>query len=503
MAIDSTTVFQGAPVEGQAAMCLVSIPASDAAAQAAADALQQGDFGLKQAERNPPLEFPTDMRRFDQTLSSAVALTGEVFAKLGSREEVLKIVEANERRNAPCAYASADIQERKKVSSAVIGEEKKTVDSSTSLDKVMDYPRLCTIDLSLKDKGIKEDSQYILDAAGMTMENFCERYLTEVKEGGSIRILEPGNNDQTTPIVLADAIVRIQQYLASKGIHNVSIEVLALGQGGHATTELFDQIGHVNGDAFAGVAEADSLGDTLRAALMERGVMTTMSDMGTSFGSTPKGFTVEIKKENRSRNTGQNVQAAAKAWSTSSDETDYFVIAATTANRRQVQTFAHQMAVPYRNMIGLPMVRSGHFVSTAFDDKALVTECLAGLAERARSFAYMFAGKEGYIPLSRLDHEDLASLYQIYSKLSGKTQEEAFSTPIGVVQTFFSEKFGVMEKAITENTFQADHARKIVDKIHSILAKFSKGSVEAARGSPGLFQRFFQVLTMSPVSATV
>jgi hypothetical protein len=291
----------------------------------------------------------------------------------------------------------------------------------------------------------------------------------------------------------------MKAYFEKKGIHNISVEVLVLGKGGHATTELFAQIGILDQQKrLHGVAEADSLGATLETALCEKGIKPSISDMTTQFDSQGDGFRVQIKKEAGSTNTGENVAAAAKAWASSSEQTNYIVAAATTANCRQVQTFAQQFTKPYGSMIGMPMDRSEAFLKGAFDDKALVTECLAGFAERARSFAYMLQGEYGFIPLNVMDPEDLKSLYATYAQMRHISFEEAAKVSIGAIQDFFAAKFTVMEQAIEENTTEgAPHFAKTKDKVKEIVRNFPSQEVVG-----NFFERFVACLSLrEPVLA--
>jgi hypothetical protein len=265
-----------------------------------------------------------------------------------------------------------------------------------------------------------------------------------------------------------------------------------MGKGVHATTALFDQIGHIAaGQPFSGVPEAESLGTTLVEALRSFGIEGHVIDMKEDFRSVGQdgSFKVVIKKEIRSTNTGENVAAVQAAWSESSPNTNYFVIAATTANGRQVRTFAHQLKLPYGHMIGLPMMRNPEFVDR-MDQFELATEALAGLAERCRGIHYMLLN---YIPLTPIDRENLEGIYLAYAKMSSQNLSDAQAKPISDVLKFFQDKFGALEAVIGENTDPgAAHREKTFAKVQQIVARCLYVAESAANNVFDKFARAYQ-----------
>jgi hypothetical protein len=431
-----------------------------------------------QAAPRPSSLAPSDVRVSDIDMACACHLIDETVTSLGEIQDVKDLIIYNDKNNSSCRLTKTQIDTLKGIfndfnARGLIGDPKSL--------KHSDILRINEALISRLTEMGENPFEYALVANAETVshDNFCETYLQNLQNGDSIRILEPGNNDQTTPIILASQINKIKTFCESKGLTNIKIEVLVMGKGGHATTAVFPQIGIMKGAEFSGVEEAISLSSTLTDALEQQGIEYRTLSMSEPFGKQESsGFQVEIKLEKGSTNTGQNVSASRNAWEKSNTNTTYFIAAATTANHRQALTFAHQIGIDFKEMVTIPMPRSEKVVISGFDDHTAVTELYAGLAERCRSFLYMYlqnGQKENFIPLSIADTHNLENLYDTYAKLSGKSLKDAYQTTMQEMMTFFGGKYQTMEKSIALNTSLDGHlektraaVRKLSSKIHGI-----------------------------------
>ena len=195
-----------------------------------------------------------------------------------------------------------------------------------------------------------------------------------------VRILIPGNNDQGTSMYVAQQINYIKnEYCGQEGKpSDVAVEVVIMGKGGHATSALYDQIGvmkpyataeeqtkllpilqsggelsvtvekfgdrakaiqeaidngniKLSGDEskllvknqFIGTPEAVSFGQTLTAALLQRGIETKVVERftpGELEGKESTRSNVLVRLASESTNTGENVSEAVAVEDVSIDE---------------------------------------------------------------------------------------------------------------------------------------------------------------------------------------
>jgi len=274
-----------------------------------------------------------------------------------------------------------------------------------------------------------------------------------LKSDDVVRILLPGNNDQATPMYIAHLVALIKEY-ADRGGRNLNVQVLIMGQGGHATTATFHQFASVKGGNFEGVEEAQSLGGTLKAALLERGIDPNYDVKDFNAESGLAKTKVEIKLAKNSRHTGMNVQEADLVFLNDGDKKPghILMVPSIPSSTRQTLTFAHQLKRGnYKTITSLPMPRTSRFIRGALNNRQAVTEMYAGLAERARYYLYAFQ-KNPYIPISQINPEDLTRLYQAYDKLSGTNDLECSKVvPMADVLKFFQSQFQLLERSIVWN----------------------------------------------------
>ena len=201
-----------------------------------------------------------------------------------------------------------------------------------------------------------------------------------LRDDPRVRILIPGNNDQGTSMYVAQQINYIKnEYCRQEGKpSDVAVEVVIMGKGGHATSALYDQIGVMkpyatakeqtkllpilqsggessvivekfgdrakaiqeaigNGNIklsedeskllvknqFIGTPEAVSFGQTLTAALLQRGIETKEVERftpGELEGKESTGSNVLVRLASESTNTGENVSEAVAVEDVSIDE---------------------------------------------------------------------------------------------------------------------------------------------------------------------------------------
>lgn len=321
----------------------------------------------------------------------------------------------------------------------------------------------------LLDNGVNPDDCVLIDNF-QTGKSFAEKMDAaldgmDLQDHSVVRILEPGNNDQTTPMYVAKQIAYIKEYARRKGIH-LNTQVLIMGKGGHATTALFPQFAEIQAGAFSGTPEAVSLGETLAAALHEREIGAEFVEQ---FNEGPSDK-VQIKLAKDSTNTGENVDEASRAYARDKVKPRHILVtAATPAATRQALTFAQQYSTDRSNPLAekhydsvtcIPLARSREFLSQALSDHQAVTELYAGLAERARFYLYSYNLAGPFIPASPIDVRDLEDLYQAYDRLSGTNNLEVSKTrSIKDLLTFFQQQFTVMENSISWNKVEGAQQR--------------------------------------------
>jgi len=286
-----------------------------------------------------------------------------------------------------------------------------------------------------------------------------EKALDEMslKEGDTIRLVLPGNNDQKTPIIAARQIKFIQDYSNQKDL-KLNIEILVMGQGGHATTATFPQIGELNG-GFSGTPEAVSLGKTLFDDLTHFGlqpIYVNEFSQAEVFGEYGHKY-IKFKFAETSTNTGENVQEAIDAYEKDKQPPCHLLVCSSSSTR-QALTFAQQYSedrkIPsakkhYQSITAIPMRRSREFIQKGLSEHQAVTEMYAGLRERAQFYAYSYNLKTPYIPAGPIDGVDLRDLYIAYDKLSGTNSlEESKKKPIGELSRFFNTQFQALEASI-------------------------------------------------------
>lgn len=139
--------------------------------------------------------------------------------------------------------------------------------------------------------------------------------------------------------------------------------------------------------------------------------------------------------------------------------TQVFVASSTPSSLRQALTAAAQysedrsdLQAPklYESLTAIPCERSRAGLD-AFNEKQIVTEMYASLAERARFFVYGYRSNGRYIPagpLSVRDRADLEKLYRVFGALNDMPIEEAKRVPMSDVMNYFMTQFTTMESSI-------------------------------------------------------
>lgn len=269
-----------------------------------------------------------------------------------------------------------------------------------------------------------------------------------------LRILEPGNNDQSTPMFVAYQIQELRRQVEERGGNpsNINIEVLVMGKGGHATTALFPQIGQMIPEGFSGTEEAISLGETLVKTLEKMNIdHRPVCDFAES-----RAGQVSIKLEKDSTNTGQNVARAVESYGQSKPDYNWCV-AAPTSSLRQALTFGYQYRkskeepLLYDKLWSMTLPRGPEFVEKSLSDYQVTMELYATLAENARLVNYAM-GPDPFIPPFTSDPEEfhgfIDQLYQDYAQLKGISLEEAKGHSTGDIQGFFAGRFAELEQAV-------------------------------------------------------
>lgn len=423
--------------------------------------------------KNPPPLF-SDIPSYISLASSlptAKELIDKTLKLCGGREGVDRLITYNDQLNGPVRYEKQEIDQYIQAFDHAVRQQFTTADSTTKKKVTLNYDGLLALNRAftneLSEKSIDIHSLYnhFKDVESESFEDFMQDALDrmQLKHGDTIRLLEPGNNDQATPMFVAKQIQFINEYAAKRQI-KLNIQVLVMGRGGHATTSLFPQIGELKGPAFSGVPEAASLGGTLVEALNQLNIPSKVVDQ---FNPTNI-ENVQIKLAKTSTNTGENVKEALDCDSSEASRPQHvFVCAARTAATRQALTFAQQYAedktIPlskkaYESISAIPYFRSEKFIHEALNDHQAVTELYAGLAEQCRSYLYAFNPDKPFIPPSPIDIERLDHLYKAYDLLSGTNNlEESKKKSVQNLLDFFSARFTEMEKSIPwskESDFQ-------------------------------------------------
>lgn len=382
-------------------------------------------------------------------------LVEEALHLYGGREEINRYLLEMDRSNGPVRYEVDQIN-------AYIEAFQELKNSQEMRGMSLNYSHL--LDLNEKFKAVlkdrlREDVCSLANNFGVpetSFESLMREALDkmEIKEEGIVRILEPGNNDQSTPLFVARQIESIFEYAKEKNL-NITIQVLLMGLGGHATTAVFPQIGELKEGKFYGTPEAVSLGGTLKEALIEREINVRFVERF------EKGLLgeVQIKLAKDSRNTGENVTEAVKCDENEAERPSHlFVASARPASLRQTLTFAQQYSENkqdplakklYQSITSIPFSRSAHFLEHGLTHFQAVTEMYMGLAEECRLFLYGFSPETDYIPASPIKLAQLDRLYTAYDKLSNTNDlEESKNKTIKELLTFFAERANAMEKAI-------------------------------------------------------
>lgn len=392
-----------------------------------------------------------EMRSSTRSMPAATAVQQHVVARLGGAQGVRDIVHRSDVANGSVTYSSTAIDRLITTTTPLLQDDPTPLDHDGILARA---DRIAS--------ALEEDSDRFILSNNMPVKGF-EAQMTqtldrmELHEGSVVRILEPGNNDQLTPMHVAQMVEVIQKYAAGKGI-DVTVQVIVMGKGGHATTDLWHQFAEVPGPGqFSGTDEATSLSTTLRAALREKGIE-PQYDVA-RFTSAPG--QVQIKLERDSTNTGENMDRAKEAHLKAEGENPkhVFLASSTPSSLRQALTAAAQysedrtnLMAPklYESLTAIPCERSRGGLE-AFNEKQIVTEMFASLAERARFFVYGYRSNGRYIPagpLSARDREDLGELYRVYGALHEMPIEAAKAVPMNQVMDYFMAQFTTMESSI-------------------------------------------------------
>lgn len=427
------------------------------------------------------------------SIPDAKKLEEQTLRQLGGRGGVDALIVSNDQLNGPVRYESGQIVSLLNVFNEEIRQKYtlgNPIDQKAQVK--LNYDGLVQLDgvlgAALIQRGMEINKlQNNFQVESQTFEGYMQESLDKMrlKNGDTIRILEPGNNDQATPIFVAQQIKYIQDYAEKKALETgnlfkLSIQVLVMGLGGHATTATFPQIGELKGPEFSGVPEAVSLGGTLMESLSRLNI-SCEEKQNFDPSETNK---VQIKLADKSKNTGENVVEALLADPAGSPKPPHiFVAAARTAATRQALTFAQQYSAnpkdalahkEYESIVSIPYSRSANFVRTGLTDAQAVAEMYMGLAERCRTLVYGFNPDGAFIPPSSIDSGELDELYRAYDVLSGTNNVEISKIKdIREVMAFFSKCCTTMEKSITWNKLSEFQSRATNRSIDLLMTRKS------------------------------
>ncbi len=417
-----------------------------------------------------------------RNVMSAAEITDDTIERLGGRTKIDRIVsEEIDGENPPLVVKSEDVVNAMRELPPPVPGAKMTYTGVLDRVKGLEEKGLDSVSAELKLKG--QESTAIVDTF------LDEADLVERSNQGvvTLRILEPGNNDQSTPMFVASQIRHLREEVEKRGgtVENLHVQVLVMGKGGHATTAVFPQIGQMvkgqEGTIFTGTEEAISLSGTLERALVQSGV--PVEFVGTFDGSQDVVGGVAIKLEKNSTNTGENVRNALTSYHEKVPDFQW-VVAATPSSRRQLLTFAHQYQENgekcYDQLWGMPMPRGAKFVRESLTDFQVVTEFYAGMAEKARLVGYSM-GEKPFIPPFTTSAEEfkanLDSIYETYAKLEGVGVEEAKATmTIEDLQGYYSKKFSVLEQAIPWSKSIESQGRYVEGAIKTLMGRRGNGN---------------------------
>ncbi|MDP1880181.1 MAG: hypothetical protein Q8K60_04505 [Parachlamydiaceae bacterium] len=379
----------------------------------------------------------------------------------GGREGLNQAVAYNDSHNGPVSYVSKDIDKALVCFDENIRSKYTTKDDPSKTKINLDYDTLLKINNeyveALKSENLNAESLCNnFNVEDPSFENFMKESLDRMnlKDGSIIRILEPGNNEQTTPMYVAYQIKYIQQYAKEKDI-NLNVQVLVMGMGGHATTGLFPLIGEFHNGKFSGTTEAESLGSTLIESLRDEQIDCEVVEQ---FKQDSAGK-VQIKLAKESKNTGENVQEAINCIVPGGNNPEHLYISSSKASSaRQALTFAQQYSEDkskplaekkYETMTAIPIFRTEAFIKTGMTNEQAVTELYMGLAEECRIILYGFNPDQQFIPPSPLEKERLDHIYDMYDKLSGTNDiEKSKQVSLNNVLGFFNKGCQTAEKAL-------------------------------------------------------
>lgn len=435
-------------------------------------------FGESKIERNGDVLFVKDF--VDQVLNKATLHPGEIFsdedtlALLSSARampEATKLIDdtlevlKRESINGLIYYSeniiNKPIRYSDERSDKLIDAFSKISPEEESKDEILSYDKLISMSSELQ-RNLEPEFQAQPSVTKKSLQEQMREQLDSLnlQKGDVIRILEPGNNDQTAAMSMAGQVKYIYDYSKERSL-DLDIEVLIMGKGGHATTATFAQFAALkkNGkgaDEFSGTAEALSLGSTFKTALDELDSDIKIQEVE-SFKDDVKKAVIKIKLADESKNTGENVKEATLAYD--ERKVDHiFICSATHQAMRQTQTFAQQYSVDpkdpkaekkYKTITSIPLAKSAEFIAYGLDDFQAVVELYAGLGERVRIYLYAYKQNPFIVP-EIIDSKDLENLYSIYDKLSKTNNlDESKKKSIEEILKFFMTRFAVMEKAIT------------------------------------------------------
>ena len=417
------------------------------------DGLAQGQLGPKvprpQASKSVgPAISLDDLDAADAVVQSTLAVI--------DRKEINRLISNWDQLNGPVQYT------KEKINTLLEAFDQVKKLRAEDKDKPLNFDQIASLSQCLEEKLPKGENYSLINCFPADRQSFEDqmRYTLDrmnLTNGSVVRILEPGNNDQATPMHVAQQIHFIQEYAKSKKI-NLTTQVLIMGKGGHATTATFRQFAEIDqAKKFSGTTEAESLGTILKEALSQRQIAYQEVNKFTP----TKESSVQIKLAKESTNTGENVDEASLAFREDENPVRHvFVTSAIGAATRQALTFAQQYSsnrnAPldpknYDTITSIPLARSSRFIEQGLTNLQAVTELYAGLAERVRLYAYAFSLGTTYIPAFPIDTKDLEDLYATYALLSGTSIAESRPKPLKDLLAFFQGKFTVMEKAIPWN----------------------------------------------------
>lgn len=207
-----------------------------------------------------------EMRASTRSMPAAAEVQHLTVARLGGAEAVRGVVHHSDVANGSVTYSRDNMDRLIATTTPLLQDDPTPLDHDGILARADKIASALGTD---SDRFILSNN---MPVAGFEAQMAHTLDRMDLHDGSVVRILEPGNNDQLTPMHVGQMVDFVQKYAAGKGA-NITIQVIVMGKGGHATTDLWHQFAELpKGGEFSGTDEATSLSTTLRAALRERGI---------------------------------------------------------------------------------------------------------------------------------------------------------------------------------------------------------------------------------------